>query len=794
MNRYLLGFLFVAAACGPNGGIVTHHDGGHTGDMGSPIMCVNGPKDSDGDGISDVDEGAPNTDTDGDGTPDYLDDDSDNDGIPDAIEGQTGGSCFHPIDSDQDGVPDFRDLDSDSAANNTIGDAEEAGPDPTNPVDTNHNGIPDYRDPDDDGDGIPDIRELTPTGSAVAATTLAMAPDTDGDGTPDFLDIDSDNDLITDGMEGDVDTDSDGLPNWRDLDSDGDCISDQIESGRVDITKPPVDTDGDGAPDFLDLDSDGEGLLDHLEDANCNGVVDACETDRVKQDTDGDGVNDLIEYEDCNVKTPAEQQQLMCQCWGSDPANNPLTAGDFVFVVDYMKTPSPTVETLNLSTNVSEADVIFSIDSTGSMQGSLNTLAGSISNTIIKQTAMKVPNVAFGVLDFKDFSADSSYVMSYDYRITTVNTAAGISGVQGALMALQTAGASGGGDGPEAGWEALYAIAGGPAMSATASSTFGSLGWSSTLALGSTKPLPVPAGETQGTVGGAGFRAGSVPIVVTVTDAEWHDAPNTPLSGDNGLNDYDPSVFASGAVPTRAAALARLNAINAHVIALAALSGVGSPKTRGINVANATGATVLPSDFGPAGVRPTHCMVGQCCTGWDATNNYAIGEAADGTGHCPLAFSFDDSTGNGVSGAVVSGIVALANGLKFDIHVQAVDVDPNTVNNFMLKLVPNLSGMGPAAVCITMPPSALQDNFTGPQATPGGDGTLDTFPGISGGVQVCFDVVPKMNTTVMNTNMPQFFRAQLKVLGVANGTTVNLGAPRDVFFLVPPIIMNGPIG
>jgi hypothetical protein len=161
---------------------------------------------------------------------------------------------------------------------------------------------------------------------------------------------------------------------------------------------------------------------------------------------------------------------------------------------------------------------------------------------------------------------------------------------------------------------------------------------------------------------------------------------------------------------------------------------------------------------------------------------------------CPLSYYFDDSTGNGVSSSVVSGIVALANSLKFDIHVEAVDVDPNTVDNFMQSLVPNLSGMGPAAVCITVPPQPLQDNFTGPHASPGMDGTLDTFPGISGGKQICFDVVPKMNNVVMNTSQPQFFRAQLQVKGLTqSGATVNLGTPRDVFFLVPPTIINGPI-
>ena len=56
----------------------------------------------------------------------------------------------------------------------------------------------------------------------------------------------------------------------------------------------------------------------------------------------------------------------------------------------------------------------------------------------------------------------------------------------------------------------------------------------------------------------------------------------------------------------------------------------------------------------------------------------------------------------GVSTSVVDGIAALANGLKFDIHVQASDIDPATVDNFIDKLVPNLTGMGGASMCITL--------------------------------------------------------------------------------------------
>jgi hypothetical protein len=65
--------------------------------------------DSDGDGITDEQEGT--IDSDEDGVPDYLDTDSDGDGIPDAEEK---GSGLMPADTDGDSAPDYIDTDSDN--------------------------------------------------------------------------------------------------------------------------------------------------------------------------------------------------------------------------------------------------------------------------------------------------------------------------------------------------------------------------------------------------------------------------------------------------------------------------------------------------------------------------------------------------------------------------------------------------------------------------------------------------------------------------------------------------------
>jgi hypothetical protein len=42
--------------------------------------------------------------------------------------------------------------------------------------------------------------------------------DADGDGSPNFLDLDSDEDSLSDEQEGIVDSDDDGIPDWLDPD------------------------------------------------------------------------------------------------------------------------------------------------------------------------------------------------------------------------------------------------------------------------------------------------------------------------------------------------------------------------------------------------------------------------------------------------------------------------------------------------------------------------------------------------------------------------------------------------
>ena len=230
-------------------------------------------------------------DTDGDGVADFLDLDSDDDGIPDIIE--AGGT-----DSDGDGEVDY----------STPGD-------PTTMTDADGDGLADAVDNIDSGSG----------GGEVTSGTPLPHPDSDSDDIKDVLDIDSDNDGITDNVEAQTtagytapagsDTDGDGIDNSYDGD---DKATTGIGSGTG-TSVSPTDTESDGTADYLDSDSDGDGVNDVVEghDTNGDGVVDGSDSPNANTglaggttDTDLDG---LLDGFDNNTSS-----------W--DATNNSLTA------------------------------------------------------------------------------------------------------------------------------------------------------------------------------------------------------------------------------------------------------------------------------------------------------------------------------------------------------------------------------------------------------------------------------------------------------------------------------------
>jgi uncharacterized repeat protein (TIGR01451 family) len=264
---------------------------------------------------------------DGSDSPDYLDSDSDNDSAPDVVEGGRG--TLTGTDTDGDGLDNGFDTVAGPDVNDNIVRPATTLPDDDGDASTPGGNV-DYRDTDDaDGDGVADSVDLDDDNDGIPDTTEGTL-DFDGDGVPNAKDRDSDNDSIPDVVEaggtdanndgvidGFTDTDGDGLsgnvdpttggtplpvpntdgttnPNYLDIDSDNDGISDTREAGST--PNVPVDTDGDGRPDYRDIDADNDGIPDNIEAQPTVGYVTPSGTD-----VDGDGLDDAYDAADSNV-------------------------------------------------------------------------------------------------------------------------------------------------------------------------------------------------------------------------------------------------------------------------------------------------------------------------------------------------------------------------------------------------------------------------------------------------------------------------------------------------------------
>jgi hypothetical protein len=259
--------------------------------------------DSDGDGILDsveglVDQGAPDADTEW----NFRDTDSDGDAITDNVEAQTTAGFVAPggTDTDGDGLDNVYDL--------AVGIPGSSG---LTPVNTDGADATDYVDLDSDNDGVTDATEGN-TDSALDTDTVSN-----------YRDLDSDGDGIIDGTDGVADSvlDADVLVNYLDTDSDGDGITDNVEAqttagfvapsgsdtdgdgldnaydvavgfaGSAGLT--PVNTDGADTNDYVDLDSDNDAINDSVEgttDSDGDGTSNYRDTD-----SDNDGINDSVE-------------------------------------------------------------------------------------------------------------------------------------------------------------------------------------------------------------------------------------------------------------------------------------------------------------------------------------------------------------------------------------------------------------------------------------------------------------------------------------------------------------------
>jgi hypothetical protein len=680
--------------------------------------------DADGDGIADGDESA-TIDTDGDGIVDSQDSDSDNDTIPDSVEAGDGDLETPPQDGDSDGIPNYLDDDSD---NNGILDLDEAE---FGDSDIDNDGLNDPSDIDDDGDAINDIVEFIND----------QPVDTDSDGIPDFKDVDSDNDTIPDRAEGNLDSDGDGIPNFRELDSDGD--------GLLDAGEGNIDFDVDGVPNFADLDSDNDGLSDEQERI--------LGTNPTNVDSDGDGFGDLEEV------VIAEQCLFSPQtCNGTPDPTDPnvgVSDDDFVFILP--KDDPPQDGIIDFETKLQAADIHFSVDTTSSMGQEINNLKAGLGNIItqISDPAQGIEDTAIGVSSFEDFAL-APYGNSGDVAFRLLQRVVNVSGSAGfnaALAGVNQLTIRNGGDIPEAGNEALFQIATGFGLGGFLAPFSPSTGFDANL---------------HGFLGGVGFRLGSLPVVVQVTDAIAHDTDsNAALACQNNISANTQYGFGNQAdvfgTRGRTQTLTALTSARVRVIGIASNEQpVGtqcSPRADLEQLAVATGAIVPPEAFTDAnGNRPAGCAADQCCTGVNGAGRGTQG------GQCPLVFDINADGSGDFDDSIISAIKALANFAVLDVStLPESEQQPNAFGGFTdpLEFITSITAV---------PANGLNI-----------DANTQTFIDVTPGTNVSFEITAE-NDFLDQAPVTQVFTMQVDVLG--DGVT-DLDT-RQVVIIVPALIEN----
>ena len=698
-------------------------DGGdEPGDGGDePAKCIS--PDQDGDTISDELEGCTEADDkDGDTIPNCSDDDSDGDTIPDSVEADTKGcSGNFPGNTDNDAYPNYLDDDSDG---NRILDKDEGEPS----VDTDNDTVPDFLDDDDDGDGVSDILEIMgmPNSGDINLPVGQFSGDCNGDGVYDAQGnssspIDCDSDLIPDYKDKDSDGDGmlDAVEYYHILgefyarysqDTDGNGVSDTDEAGAD--PNHPVDTDGDGVPDFLDNDNDNDGLPDKYEvSIGSNPNV---------EDSDGDNASDLVEIGA-----------------GTDPNDssvNPMTEGNFVFVVPYNGEASPKKQALSFATSIQTVDIYFSIDQSGSMSEEISTLRQKIPSMIKNMTCADLGRACIENIECADLNGGNAICGENGRCI--VDPAVGSDG-KGCFANMWTG----------IGWwgninrfQNALSLQSDPNATSKALSKTPSLGSSENnvqppacAADGSQCTNNPQCSTESGRVGCVGYRKDAIKIHI--------------LAGD------EKNVDSTGFAVKDAGKVGAL---------------LKEKKIRYIGLYGTTSAR----DYG---IKQVACEAGSCSSGVCASNCQSITSTE-------LDNLFLAQINNAdIEGKTIEMVRNLAKTMNLEITTVAEDFDDaehKDASKLVKAIKLNTEDIGKEVQ------GRICTSVTGDAKAP--------FEGIAAlppGTTVCYDVIPVDNQTLFKpTEEPLVLKARIKILG--DGSVLNSGI---AYFVVPPVYEDNSI-
>jgi hypothetical protein len=452
---------------------------------------------------------------------------------------------------------------------------------------------------------------------------------------------------------------------------------------------------------------------------------------------------------------------------------------DFFFVLPYADSVHQD-KPLDFSTAIPALDVFFLMDNTNSMQNEISSLQTAMTGVMTSITAT-VPNTEFGVGALEDFPVTvgaeeygevwgtgiCTGTLPYSaapgdgtddqpfklWQTITSNAADVVTAIDGlthksvgsGAYQLETNGC--GGDLPEAGFEAVYQTATGAGLAGPS-------------------PTNVPATPV-------GFRAGSMPVIVSLSDAVSHGTDETVSCAIGSDGEDGPSILnyagsVAAVAHSREQTATAVEGICGRFVGIAPVKQCDGEEYM-TYLSTQTGARVPPGAW-DVGTRPTGCGSAQCCTGQSGS-----GMAPDADGLCPLVFRVTTG-GAGVSSGVTTGIEMLARFAQFDVPTQETGAMTDIYGNAL----PN--GHSTADFIKSVMPSSYVLPPPPPNVPPP---TIDAnniqFDGVTPGTQVTF-TVDAYNDFVPETDQAQIFEATISVL--AGGC--NVLDQRTVLVLVPP--------
>ncbi len=641
-------------------------------------------------------------DSDNDTIPDYRDMDSDNDTIPDAFEllndsNNDGALDRYVSDSDGDGVPDKDEILTDANGYYVLM-ALDGYSDAKDSQGRKLVGTPDGKLLVTDDAGAPIACETgkflaVDSNSSAYILVANMGSSYDALGTADNIGT-----LLYE-SDCSIRTNADG--NYLAVDADGNIYAVDPESRRV-LTdesgnprvigkmpvKPvyafhsPLYTCDDDACEYKNycyrsIDCDRDGLSDGKE-VWCNGVWSGAIAN-----ADGDAYLDAAEWAAADFAIRNHKQAhvdtevpWIGTCTKTEskfyaintPADlicNPTLGVEniFDFYFELLPDDAQKSSTLVFRPEVSKLDIVFNMDTTGSMDGEIENLkdaikgSGSVQGIIPKIKAM-VDKSEFAITRFDDFPVSGGFFSDYNYGGSSDLPFALVTAMTNNTTSLNRGvdqlTAKGGADGPESGFQSLWQILMGDDKSWTRTS------WS-----GSNSGSMQYYTPSEDRWGGVNFRNGTLPVVTHITDAGSHNAHSSHSAHANAsqCNVDDPyNSYISN--PYYADDVAYMyNRKGARIITVFSAGGDDSTNGRQqtYQIAKETNA-VVPACAFKNNRGNWICGANSCCTG---TNGAA--EALDSDiNKCVLRFTVDED-GNGLGDTLVTAVDALVKYGTYDV-------------------------------------------------------------------------------------------------------------------------------